>query len=236
MTIRDETRSTRASERLFAEASGLMPGGVSSPVRAFRAVGGDPLFIERGEGAYLVDVDGNRYIDYVLSWGPLILGHAHPLVVEAIASQAARGTSFGAPTSLETEIARLVIEAVPSIQMVRFVSSGTEATMSALRLARAYTGRHKIVKFEGCYHGHADALLVKAGSGVATLGLPDSPGVTPGATADTLTAPYNDLEAVLALFEAHGQQIAAVVVEPVAGNMGLVLPQPGFLQELSRLT
>jgi len=227
---------TSCSSQLFEDAKCLIPGGVNSPVRAFRGVGGTPRFIERGEGAYLYDADGNRYVDYVLSWGPLILGHAHPLVVEAITHQAARGTSFGAPTELETELARLIIEAVPSIEMVRFVSSGTEATMSALRLARAYTGRHKIVKFEGCYHGHADALLVRAGSGVATLGLPDSPGVTPGATADTLSAPYNDLDTVATLFESNLEQIAAVIVEPVAGNMGLVPPQPGFLQGLRRLT
>jgi len=230
------TQYTSRSGELFEEAKRLIPGGVNSPVRAFRSVGGVPRFIERGEGAYLYDVDGNRYIDYVLSWGPLILGHAHPAVVQAITEQAARGTSFGAPTELETDLARLVAEAVPSIEMVRFVSSGTEATMSALRLARAYTGRHKIVKFEGCYHGHSDALLVQAGSGVATLGLPDSPGVTPGATADTLSVRYNDLDAVQSLFLVYPEQIAAVIVEPVAGNMGLVPPQPGFLQGLRRLT
>ncbi len=229
-------QDTRRSAEAFEEAKGLIPGGVNSPVRAFRGVGGTPRFIKRGEGAYLYDLDGNAYIDYVLSWGPLILGHAHPAVVRAITEQAARGTSFGAPTELETELARMVSAAMPSVEMVRFVSSGTEATMSALRLARAYTGRHKIVKFEGCYHGHADALLVQAGSGVATLGLPDSPGVTPGATADTLTAPYNDVPAVQSLFESHHERIAAVIVEPVAGNMGLVPPQPGFLAALRLIT
>jgi glutamate-1-semialdehyde 2,1-aminomutase len=230
-----EQQTTRSAE-MFDEAKRIIPGGVNSPVRAFRSVGGTPRFIERGEGAYLYDVDGNRYVDYVLSWGPLILGHAHPAVVKAITEQAGRGTSFGAPTELESELAKLIIDALPSVEMVRFVSSGTEATMSTLRLARAYTGRHKIVKFDGCYHGHADALLVQAGSGVATLGLPDSPGVTPGATVDTLTASYNDLAAVQDLFETHPGQVAAVIVEPVAGNMGLVLPQPDFLEGLRQIT
>ena len=228
------TRET--SERLFAEALDLMPGGVSSPVRAFRAVGGDPVFVERGEGAYLVDVDGNRYLDYVLSWGPLILGHSHPRIVAALEEAVRHGTSYGAPSRLELELARLIREAMPSLELVRFVSSGTEATMSALRVARAFTGRSKIVKFTGCYHGHADLLLVQAGSGVATLGLPDSPGVTPGAVADTLTASYNDLQAVERLFADHRGEIAGVIVEPVAGNMGLVVPAEGFLQGLRALT
>ena len=224
------------SRALYATAKGLIPGGVNSPVRAFKAVGGTPVFIQRGEGAHLFDVDGNRYIDYVLSWGPLILGHAPRRVVDAIARQAERGTSYGAPTELEIELAQMIIDAVPSVEMVRFVNSGIEATMSAVRLARAYTGRSKIIKFEGGYHGSADAFLVQAGSGVATLGLPDSPGVPPGATQDTLTAPYNQLEAVEALFHQFSEEIAAVIVEPVAGNMGLVLPQPGFLEGLRRLT
>ena len=227
--------SREASERLFAEALDLLPGGVSSPVRAFRAVGGSPLFIDRGEGAYLVDVDGNRYVDYVLSWGPLILGHAHPRVVAALEEALRRGTSFGAPSPLELELARPVRDAMPSVELVRFVSSGTEATMSALRVARAFTQRTKIVKFVGCYHGHADLLLVQAGSGVATLGLPDSPGVTPGAVGDTLTAPFNDLAAVETLFAEH-DDVAAVILEPVVGNMGLVLPQQGFLEGLRELT
>jgi glutamate-1-semialdehyde 2,1-aminomutase len=224
------------SRDLFAAARRVIPGGVDSPVRAFRAVGGQPLFIERGQGPHLFDADGNFYIDYVLSWGPLILGHAYPSVAEALKVAVDRGTSYGAPTALETELAELIIEAMPSVEMVRFVNSGTEATMSALRLARAYTDRDKIVKFEGCYHGHADLLLVQAGSGVATLGLPDSPGVPHEATQDTLTVPYNDLAAVEALFVEYGDQISAVIVEPVAGNMGVVPPAEGFLEGVRRLT
>ncbi|MBI3733049.1 MAG: glutamate-1-semialdehyde 2,1-aminomutase [Chloroflexi bacterium] len=224
------------SEKLFAEAQQLLPGGVDSPVRAFKSVGGTPRFIARAEGATIIDVDDNRYIDYVMSWGPLILGHAHAEVVAAIRAQAARGTSYGAPTELEVELARLMTQAMPSLDMVRFVNSGTEATMSALRLARAFTGRTKIVKFEGGYHGHADMLLAQAGSGVATLGIPDSVGVPPAAVADTLTAPYNNLRALAQLFEAHRHQIAALIVEPVAGNMGVVPPCEGFLQGVRALT
>ena len=224
------------SHILFEEARQLLPGGVNSPVRAFRAVGGDPVFISAANGPYLYDVDGNRYLDYVQSWGPMILVHAHPSVVEAVVQASKRGFSFGAPTEAENELAKLVIESVPSIEMIRFVNSGTEATMSALRLARAYTGRNKIIKFSGCYHGHADMLLVQAGSGVATMGLPDSPGVPPEATANTLIAPYNDSAAVEELFRTYPQEIAAIIVEPVAANMGLVLPLPGFLEKLRKLT
>ena len=224
------------SRALYAAARKVIPGGVNSPVRAFRGVGGDPLFIQRGEGPYIWDADGNRYIDYVMSWGPLVLGHAPEPVIEAIRDQAGRGTSYGAPTELETQLAELVISLVPSVEMVRFVNSGTEATMSALRLARAYTKRSKIVKFAGHYHGHADMLLVQAGSGVATLGLPDSPGVPPGAVQDTLTLPFNDLPAVEELFAQFPGQIAAIILEPAVGNMGFVPPQPRYLQGLRDLT
>jgi len=227
---------TFRSEEAFRAAQALLPGGVDSPVRAFKSVGGTPRFITRGEGAVLIDLDGNRLADYVLAWGPLILGHAHASVVQAIETVLKRGTAFGAPTELETELARRVTRAFPSIQLVRFVNSGTEATMSALRVARAFTGRSVILKFDGCYHGHADALLVKAGSGVATLALPDSPGVPAGATLDTLVAPYNDLAAVERLFAVHPDRIAAVIVEPVAGNMGVVPPAEGFLRGLRELT
>lgn len=224
------------SQALMEKARTLMPGGVNSPVRSFRGVGGTPFFVDRGEGAYLWDVDGNRYLDYVCSWGPLILGHAHPEVVEALARALERGTSYGAPTALEVELAAMVTEAMPGVEMVRMVNSGTEACMSAIRLARAFTGRPRIIKFAGCYHGHADPLLARAGSGVATLGLPDSPGVPAGTVADTIVLPYNDLDVVNATLAAHGEQVAAVIVEPVAGNMGVVPPAPGFLDGLRELT
>lgn len=224
------------SIELFAEAKKLIPGGVNSPVRAFKSVGANPVFLTQGVGAKVYDVDGNEYIDYVASWGPLILGHCHPAVVAALKEQVERAMSFGAPTELETEMARLIVEALPSVEMVRMVNSGTEATMSALRLARGYTGRDKIVKFEGCYHGHADSLLIKAGSGALTLGVPTSPGVPAAIANYTITAPLNDLETLSRIFELEGEDIAAVLVEPVAGNMGVVLPQPGWLEGLRELT
>ncbi|MCK5427921.1 MAG: aminotransferase class III-fold pyridoxal phosphate-dependent enzyme, partial [Anaerolineales bacterium] len=220
----------------FQKAQDLLPGGVDSPVRAFRAVGGQPLFIQRAEGCLIFDVDGNRYIDYVLSWGPLVLGHAHEEVVSALEIALKRGTSYGAPSPLEIRLAESVQSFMPNIEMLRFVNSGTEATMSALRLARAFTKRNKIIKFEGCYHGHADMLLVQAGSGVATLGLPDSPGVPPATVQDTLVARYNDLESVESLFKQFPEEIAAVIIEPVAGNMGVVPPVEGFLEGLRSVT
>ncbi|WP_413308441.1 glutamate-1-semialdehyde 2,1-aminomutase [Bacillus sp. 1P10SD] len=229
-------RSYTKSIEAFKEAQTLMPGGVNSPVRAFKSVNMDPIFMERGKGSKIYDIDGNEYIDYVLSWGPLILGHTNDRVVEAMKKVAELGTSYGAPTLMENELAKLVIERVPSIEVVRMVSSGTEATMSALRLARGYTGRNKILKFEGCYHGHGDSLLIKAGSGVATLGLPDSPGVPQGVASNTITVAYNDLEGVRYAFEQFGDDIACIIVEPVAGNMGLVPPLPGFLEGLREIT
>ncbi|AEP01796.1 glutamate-1-semialdehyde 2,1-aminomutase [Weizmannia coagulans] len=229
-------RSYENSIEAYKEAVTLMPGGVNSPVRAFKAVGMNPIFMDHGKGAKIYDIDGNEYIDYVLSWGPLILGHANPGVVDALKKTAEKGTSFGTPTIMENKLASLVKERVPSIEIVRMVSSGTEATMSALRLARGYTGRNKILKFEGSYHGHGDSLLIKAGSGVATLGLPDSPGVPLGIAQNTIAVPYNDLEAVRSAFEQYGEDIACIIVEPVAGNMGVVPPKPGFLQGLREVT
>ena len=230
------TIKTTKSEEIFAAAQNLMPGGVSSPVRAFKSVGGQPIVFDRVKGAYVWDVDGNQYIDYVGTWGPAICGHAHPDVIGALHEALEKGTSFGAPSVLENVLAEMVIDAVPSIEMVRFVNSGTEACMAVLRLMRAFTGRDKIVKFEGCYHGHADMFLVKAGSGVATLGLPDSPGVPKSTTINTLTAPFNDLEAVRALFEENRDEIAGVILEPVVGNAGFIAPDAGFLEGLRQLT
>lgn len=230
------TKNYTKSKAAFAEAVDLMPGGVNSPVRAFGSVNMDPIFIDRGHGAKMTDIDGNEYIDYVLSWGPLIVGHTNEQVVKGIQEQAMKGSSFGASTETENELAKLVIERVPSIEMIRMTSSGTEATMSALRLARGYTGRNIILKFEGCYHGHGDSLLIKAGSGVATLGLPDSPGVPESIAKNTVTCAYNDLNTVREVFEKHGDDIAAIIVEPVAGNMGVVPPQEGFLQGLRDVT
>lgn len=224
------------SKQLFEQAKRLIPGGVNSPVRAFTAVGGRPLFIAKAKGPRIWDADGNTYLDYVLSWGPMILGHAHPKVVSAIKAAVERGTSYGAPTELEVRLAKLIQKAFPSMQLIRMVSSGTEATMSAIRLARGFTGRNKIVKFDGCYHGHADSLLVKAGSGLATLGIPDSPGVPADLAQHTLTAPYNDLSAIRKIFELHGREVAGLIVEPVAGNMGVVPPKEGFLEGLREIT
>ncbi len=234
--MRVKIKKVIRSKQLFEEAQRYLPGGVDSPVRAFKAVGGTPLFIKSGHGSRLYDEDGNEFIDYVGSWGPLILGHAHPRVVKAVKKAAEQGSSFGAPTELETRLAKLIRDAMPSVEMVRFVNSGTEAAMSVIRLARAFTGRNKIVKFAGCYHGHSDGLLVKAGSGMATLCIPSSPGVPAAVTADTLVAPYNNVEAVGQLFKDFGSDIAAVIVEPVAGNMGIVLPKTGFLEGLRSLT
>jgi glutamate-1-semialdehyde 2,1-aminomutase len=222
--------TTQGSDLLFARAGARIPGGVNSPVRAFRAVGRNPVFMQRAAGAHMWDVDGNRYIDYIGSWGPMILGHAHPRVLEAITRAASRGTSFGAPTEAEVTMAELIASLVPSIEVVRMVNSGTEATMSAVRLARAFTRREHVIKFEGCYHGHADAFLVKAGSGAMTLGIPDSPGVPQAVAAGTLTAAFNDTASVRSLFDAHQGKVAAVIVEPVVGNMGCVIPEPGFLK------
>ncbi len=220
----------------YQKAQQFIPGGVNSPVRAFKAVGGQPVFMEKGEGAFLYDIDGNRYVDYLGGWGSLILGHRHPRVILALEEALKKGTSFGTPTELETALAKEIVAAVPSIEMVRLVNSGTEATMSALRLARGYTGRNKIVKFEGCYHGHADFLLVKAGSGALTLGMPTSAGISPNIIAETIVVPYNDLITLNKVFTREGENIAAVIIEPVAGNMGVVLPQPGFLEGLRDLT
>ena len=223
-------------EELWRRARSVIPGGVNSPVRSFGSIGGEPFFVERGEGAYLIDTEGRRYVDYVLSWGPLILGHAHPVVTRALEAQLRMGTSYGAPTEAEVELAERLVRLVAGIEMVRLVNSGTEAAMSALRVARAFTGRTRFMKFTGCYHGHADPFLVAAGSGVATLGLPNSPGVPRGAVATTVLLPFNDLEAVEAVFRAQGDALAAVFLEPVMGNAGLILPNPGFLEGLRALT
>lgn len=229
-------RSYENSKKAQEKAVKLMPGGVNSPVRAFKSVNMDPIFMDHGKGSKVYDIDGNEYIDYVLSWGPLMLGHANDQVVEKLKEVTEKGTSFGASTLMETKLAELVIERVPSIEVIRMVNSGTEATMSALRLARGFTGRNKILKFEGSYHGHGDSLLIKAGSGVATLGLPDSPGVPESIAKNTVTAPYNNLDAVRSAFEQYGDDIACIIVEPVAGNMGLVPPLPGFLEGLREIT
>lgn len=223
------------SSQLFTEAQKYIPGGVNSPVRAFKGVGGTPVFIEKAQGAYLYDADGNKFIDYINSWGPMILGHAYPPVVEAVIEKTKSGTSFGTPTEIETEIAKLAVKMVPNIDKIRFVNSGTEACMSAVRLARGFTGRDKIIKFAGCYHGHSDSFLIQAGSGLATFGVPNSPGVTPGTAKDTLLAQYNNIENVTEIFQKYPDEIACVILEPVAGNMGCVPPQEGFLQQLKAL-
>ena len=220
------------SKKLFTDAKRVIPGGVNSPVRAFKSVGGDPVFIKEAKGAYLYDEDGNKYIDFISSWGPLILGHAHPSVIDAINTQSYKGTSYGIPTELETKMAALVVELAPNVDKVRFVNSGTEACMSAVRLARGYTGKDKIIKFSGCYHGHADPFLIQAGSGASTFGMPNSPGVTRSSAKDTLIADYNNIEQVSSLFELNKNEIAAVILEPIAGNMGCVLPQENFIKEL----
>src|SRR5450755_4681572 len=225
----------KKSRELFQRAQKTIPGGVNSPVRAFRSVGGTPLFIRKARGSYLYDADGNQYIDYIASWGPMILGHAYAPVVKAIQEQAAYSTSYGAPTELEIEMAELIVSMAPNVDMVRMVSSGTEACMSALRLARGYTGRNKFIKFEGCYHGHADAFLVKAGSGMATFNIQTVPGVTGGVSKDTLTCAYNDLDAVELLVQQYEGEIAAIIIEPVVGNMGCILPAPGFLEGLRKI-
>ncbi len=223
------------SSVLFSEAKKYIPGGVNSPVRAFKSVGGSPIFASKANGAYVFDEDGNKYVDYISSWGPMILGHAHPKVVRAISETAKNGTSFGIPTTLETDLAKLSLSMVPSMQKIRFVNSGTEACMSAIRLARGYTNKEKIIKFSGCYHGHSDSFLIEAGSGVVTFGTPNSPGVTKGTAKDTLIAPYNDLNYVKTLFESNKNEVAAIIIEPVAGNMGCVIPKKGFIEGLRKL-
>lgn len=225
----------KRSSELFDEANKYIPGGVNSPVRAFKSVGGTPVFIEKAKGSILTDADGNEYIDYISSWGPMILGHAYPKVIDAIKAKVEDSTSFGAPTELEIHIAKLIVEMVPNIDKVRMVNSGTEACMSAIRVARGYTGRNKFIKFEGCYHGHADSFLIKAGSGASTFGVPNSPGVTPGTANDTLTAKYNDIDNVRQLVAENKDEIAAIIIEPIAGNMGCVLPKKGFLEDLREL-